>query len=575
MKHIGNICTETKKQIATDMIAAAKKGESPREVALVWAGRLGRNIKTVYRYAKSNGYKSGRKPRADRGVSPDLERHLLNIFHIYHRRGRKNGNESSMSIETAVTIYLNELSSQGITIELPSISWIQQIGRRWQVSRRDAKRRTPHIDLVSTHSNEVHQLDFSVCRYYLDKKAEITNIGYISKSQEYKNKSFTPKGKRRLVRMVLIDHATGAFFVQYTFQQRIEDIAEFLYQAWKNKGDDFIFHGAPEKLIIDNDVALHSHAMLRLFAYLEIEIPAVEVEAPRVKGTVEGFMRIWESWFEMQFLFQKSGSLEEINKWAYDFSILLQQTRKHRRHGMTRFAAWDGNIGEHLRELPEKAVYQQMLYSEPKQRTVKPNGMIEFKGPKGHKYRVTDQELFGFKVDVYVHPYLYQETGAITIQFPPQGTSLDKYPPGMEIKTYTITPEFERNLGFAEGGTHWGDYAPALEPTQSEQRFKQIEEAPIGKQVLMPFNAAAGKIKKGLFPPRIGKKIQATPDITGGPQPLSKIKAKQHLAGLLGRNLTPEDIRLFDQHLKGRTVFEADVNALAQEIKTQEKQKEA
>lgn len=563
--HIGEVDAHTKKQIALDMQRAVNNG-GLKPVVEMWAKRTGRSTKTIYRYGRDYGFTSKRKKRKDAfQVSPELEKHLTNILYIYHRKSRENGSESGMPFETAVEKYQNHMRSlAGSEVELPSISWMQQIVRRWQASRKFAKEPTSNIQLRSLYPNHVHQLDFSICRYYMDPNKKIV---YLKKSQDYKNKVGDYSKKRRLVRMVLIDHATGAFFVQYYFKQRTIEIAEFLYHAWRNKSDDYIFHGAPELLIIDNDKALHSHMMMRLFKYLDIEIPEVEPEAPRVKGSVEGFMRIWENWFEMNFLFEKSASLEEINKWAYQEAIRIQQKKVHRRHKMTRFEAWDKYIEDHLRELPPYEIYQQMLYSEAETRKIGKNGKLSY---KGKEYTISDKELHGWKVDVRIHPYLYNESKIITVQFPPEGVSKENIP-FMNVKTLTVAPDVDGAFGFSNTAVTWGDYAEKKGKTQSEKTFDRIAEAEISAHEIKPFSDAQ-PYESGKYPTRMGETIKASPDIQTGPVPMTKFSGKKYLYQLLGRFLTGPDIAAFNDRFKERTIFEADVEALAAEIQEQEKQ---
>jgi hypothetical protein len=270
----------------------------------------------------------------------------------------------------------------------------------------------------------------------------------------YKNKPANRR-KRRLVRMVMIDHCSGAFFVQYALSEQIIDHAEFMYNAWRFK-DDFLFHGVPMILIMDNASALRSFTLIRLLTeYLEIDIPNVKVYKARVKGSVERMMYDWEVFFESRFLYldKKVGDINQINRWAYQLAIEFQQTKIHSRHKKTRFDAWNLWV-ENLRELPGFDTYQRLLYRNPETRDVRTNGVLRYNNVK---YKVEDVELRGQKVMVIEHPFLYEKNQAVTIIWPtPDYSEKNLLTP--QKKKYTIEPIVKNQKGFNVQAPVWLEY---------------------------------------------------------------------------------------------------------------------
>lgn len=544
------VAERTWQDVALEMM----REQSARPVVRKWSKRLGVSDKTIYRQARRHGYRSGKQVREDaRQLPDDVQDHITSIAHIYLRRPAP-GTESRMTIETAVDIYREHMAAKGTPVNLPSIARITQLLREHKLTRRDQRQPTPKLKMRSLYPNHVHQYDTSVCRYYLNPDQRIVPIG---KAEDYKNKPGRFDKKQRLIRHILIDHATGAFYVEYSTTQRQTDDATFLYHGWKRKEDGFIFHGVPRMLILDNDNTIRSHAMMRLYNYLGIEIPDVIPYHSWVKGTVEEFNLCWERWFEMKFLFQKSGDLDEINRWAFNEAVRIQNTKIHSRHGMTRFAAWDAAVGEHLREIVDLDTYKQMLYSVPDTRKVRIDGSIFF---KGQVYKVEDPELWGTRVDVIVHPFKYEDDMAITVQWPSRKEPVSMVVP--DIKTYTLIPRKLQEFGFDQDAVVWGNYK-AVAKTAREKALEGVESAGIQEEVLTPFLDSVTAEMKQRFPQRIGRPIEKAADIASGPVPMSRIKAKQALCKLMGRGLSNWEAAYVDDKLKGRTVFYSDVEELA------------
>ncbi|MGD2092788.1 MAG: hypothetical protein PVH61_41880 [Candidatus Aminicenantes bacterium] len=507
--------------------------------------------KTIYRKLRDNGYISGRKTRSDAGyIDPNLKEHLILLASLYHRHIKK---EANTPLELVVDLY----SKSNPQVQLPSVSHIHTLFRKLGLSRRMARKPTPKLQIKCLYPNHVHFYDTSVCRYYISKK---NNILYIPIPANYKNKPDRFVGKQVLVRHVIIDGCTGAFFVWYTTTQKTIDYAEFLFNAWKDKRE-YIFHGAPFKLVMDNDSGLRSHAFLRLLNYLEVDVPNVKPYAPWVKGYVEKMMHVWEIWFESRFLFveKKVGSIDQINAWAYQYAIEFQKTRIHSRHKMTRFQAWQNGIQGYLRELPDYHTFQQLLHSDPVERKVTSQGVILY---KGLKYKTKDSELFGKWVDIIEHPYLYRKNKAITLIWPTNKENPRNFliP---ENKKYTLEPYQTDAYGYPLQIHPWGEYR-GIKHTESQQNFKEVENAESPQ--VNPFDFS--KSSNISYMPQTGEKIEPKNVVESKPIEFTKTLSKIHISELLRRPLSPDEVRYIDSQKKD-TMTKEDIIELVNLFKVQ------
>lgn len=543
------------------MIAAEMKNEKrPAAVVQRYAEKLGLSANTIYRMVKRHGgWESGRKTRRDAFcLSEEEQRHMYNIAYLLHQKASPHGRESKTGIPTALEIYRDHLHAAGeAEVSLPSPSTVARWLRRCGLSRRQVQAPTPKRSLRSLHPNHVHELDFSICRYYL---AADNRIVYISRRDENRNKPDRFLRAVRLCRAVLVDHYSGAFFVQYSFTQQSLDVAEFLYRAWEDKGE-YIFHGVPQILLMDNDRALRSHALLRLLHYLQVEVPAVAPYAPWVKGAVEVFMNIWETQFESRFLF-RSGvpgednvqELQRINRAAFEYALRFHRQKIHNRHKKTRFACWDEGIAGHLREVPDYPLYQRLLHSTPECRRVGADGSFRY---NGRRYRLPDSDLRNTHVDVCVHPYLHHRDFTVTVQYPSRlhGNPDDIAPAA--VRTLQLLPERTLAGGFSENAVVFGQYR-GLPAGQTQIQMQRAAAAPLTRENLSVFGGHAERAADVSFAPRRGTPCAAITDIHIGKTIYSKIKAKLRLSQTLGRALDQWESEYLDREF-GAVVSEAQI----------------
>lgn len=531
--------------------ALAKQLANAKPVVKMIIAETGVSEKTAYRKLREVGFESGRKIRSDCGyIEPELKRHLVLLANLYHQHIKR---EAGTPLELVVELYIQ--SNPGVS--LPSVSHIHALFRKLGLSRKHARQTTPKLDIKCTRPNSEHYFDTSVCRYYISPKK---NILYMPVGDNYKNKPEKFRDKQVLVRHLIIDGASGAFFVWYSTTQKTIDYAQFLFHAWKNKGDDFIFHGVPDRLLMDNDSGLRSHAFLRMLNYLEVEVPNVMPYHPWVKGYVEKMMHLWEIWFESQFLFlkqKKAMGLDQINRLAYEYAIHFQKTRIHTRHNMTRFAAWSQGVQGHLRELPDFHSYMKLLHGDPVQRKISPQGILRY---GGMKYKIKDTELYGNPVDCIEHPFFYRQNKSVTVIYPSSKVNPRNFLMP-EKKKYTVEPFGVDIYGYRNEAHTWGDYK-GLKHTASMNNFKEVDKA---EPDVTPFQFEESNIT---FMPQTGEVIQPAGVLEPVEVEYTLIETKMHAASLLYRDLSWEDVRYIES-LGKETFTRAEIDEIVRVLRVQ------
>jgi hypothetical protein len=558
---------ETKKLLAAKMAAATQKGNTCTAIVKAFAEQFHYDKRTIYAWARKEGWRSGKRLRKDAGkLRSTGERfedseEIKGTAAVYHHTKHINAKESRMPLERARQVF--EILSGQSTNHLPGDHQLRHILRRLELSRRHARLPVPTNERKSDYANQLHSLDFSVSNFALDpEKGLIPMWKRDYNKNKPENEALFKKQQLRL--MVITDHLSGAFYVEYYTNQRVIEIADFLYRAWSIKDNNkFVFHGLPDILFIDNDKALHSYAMQRLFKYLDIKVPKLEKYSPWTKGSVESHINVWQRWFESVFLLDqfKPKDIDEVNEWAFAYSLYFQMTKKHSRHGQPRFQKWNNRIGDHLRECPEWSVYKTLLYSESEPRTVR-EGKFSFKvqgAEFGPEYRVKGLPD-GAKIDVYIHPFEYEKNGAVTIQYPSKTTNLDNVL-RTDIQTLTVLPSTKDQDGFGLNAL------PVTEPrkapkNKTQKAFEKIEKVELPEQAKggHPFKIPIPKDTPAILP-KVGKTIQVTSDLDIKDVEYTGHQVRKQLVKKLGRRLNREDITIFESLAKDKKSFtEKDID---------------
>jgi hypothetical protein len=331
----------------------------------------------LYRIAREHSFTSGRKPRADKGVGVLAEEQIEYVAAFIKKSARENKG-AFMPVENAMEIAIDNGILQRGEI---SVGGMGKVLRNHLLDAKRLNAPTPHTEMRSLHPNHVHLVDSSVCiQYYLADGG----LKIMREDEFYKNKFQNfQKVKEPLQRYVLTDHFSASLFVKYYVAagETAENLFDFLVSAWEAKGDDrFPFRGAPTHMLMDGGCHAKARAMgAGFWDGMDIEIIPGKTGNSRRQGSVEVHHNIWEMWFETRLRFDPASTVEELNAKARDFCIWFNATRTHTRTQMTRLSCWMMIKVEQLREIPDRAVLQDLMNKPEVERTVN-NHLIPFEG---------------------------------------------------------------------------------------------------------------------------------------------------------------------------------------------------
>lgn len=362
------------------------KAARPRERRAIlerYGERTGYTPQSLYAIARECGFDAGRRRRADLGECVLTDMQVEFVAALIHTSSRENKGAIK-----PVACALEEAIDAGV-IERGAVSEgrMQQLLAARLQSKKSLDAETPHTPLRSLHPNHVHEIDVSVCIQYYVKNGD---TAIIDEKLFYKNKPQNyDRIKTRLLRYVITDHFSGAFFFYYydAAGESQNNLYDFSIRAWEKKADKrFPFRGVPFLVLWDRGSANTSKAIQAFCERLGISFPEGMPHNPRRQGQVESTHNIIEEWFESKLRIQPAHTVEDLNRWALDYAIWHNAMRNHTRHGMKRTECWLLITREQLRELPEREILQELYaYDDEKNtRLVGGDYSISFKlGSKG------------------------------------------------------------------------------------------------------------------------------------------------------------------------------------------------
>lgn len=363
---------------------------------------------TLYRIAKDHGFDSGRKQRADKGIGVLAEEQLEFIAATIYKCGRENKG-AFMPIENAMEFAIdNGIMRRGEV----SLATVQRQLREREMNKKQLNAPTPHTDMRSLHPNHVHLVDVSTCiQYYLDDGG----LKIMRQDEFYKNKFENfKKVKTPLQRYILTDHFSGFMFVHYYLAagETAENLFDFLCRAWEAKPEtNFPFQGVGFNLLVDGGTRAKLRALGGFCDGLGVEVLSGTPGNSRRQGSVETSHKIWEEWFETRLRIDPATCIDDLNRKARGFCIWMNATRQHTRTRMTRLSCWLMIKPGQLRELPERALLQDLMNKPEEERTVT-NHRISF---EGKEFNLKHANIaHGTKVKVIKNVFKWKE-GILTI----------------------------------------------------------------------------------------------------------------------------------------------------------------
>ena len=379
------------------------------------AFKLGVSYKRMQSIALDAGFRR-RQERSNKGET-SCPTDVIDLIAARVRISIKKGAKDAFDINTTIKKEYETLIEEGVDIPV-SYERICTLLRNMQLDRKSLTTATPFVRLDSLHVNHVHLFDITNCLQWHLEKGHGMNEEDISKWL-YPNKVLEEARKRdmkpKLLRYVMIDHKSRAFYFQYfyTSGERAENGAEFFYNAWADKrpliektlgiadyDGMYQFSGIPKIIYTDGGPIFKDTAIKNLMAALGVEVLIHKTHNPRAKGMVERHMKIIGDNFESNLRRFKIETLEELNAYALDWCIKFNNERVVAKTNKTRSQLWRTIKSDEYTLLPGLDIYNTLIAKEDETRVL--NGNCEFTY-KGQDYICDNPNFAGQKVIIKIH----------------------------------------------------------------------------------------------------------------------------------------------------------------------------
>lgn len=379
------------------------------------AFKLGVSYKRMQSIALDAGFRR-RQERSNKGET-SCPTDVIDLIAARVRISIKKGAKDAFDINTTIKKEYETLIEEGVNIPV-SYERICTLLRNMQLDRKSLTTATPFVRLDSLHVNHVHLFDITNCLQWHLEKGHGMNEEDISKWL-YPNKVLEEARKRdmkpKLLRYVMIDHKSRAFYFQYfyTSGERAENGAEFFYNAWADKrpliektlgiadyDGMYQFSGIPKIIYTDGGPIFKDTAIKNLMAALGVEVLIHKTHNPRAKGMVERHMKIIGDNFESNLRRFKIETLEELNAYALDWCIKFNNEREVAKTHQTRSQLWRTIKSDEYTLLPGLDIYNTLISKEDETRVL--NGNCEFTY-KGQDYICDNPNFAGQKVIIKIH----------------------------------------------------------------------------------------------------------------------------------------------------------------------------
>ncbi len=403
-------------QMLAQRLNAAGYGE--REGLLAqWSQQLGLSRSTLLRHAKRHGYQpQERKARDDAGQSRAgiTDEGLAYVVALMTGSHRKTG-----VVEMPTTEAVDECCRRGVLPTGTNVETVRRLLRQRGLSRRALQANyttdgqtvsSGHARMQSAGPNALHEVDVSAClHWYFKKRGGLAfrhkqlDLAGGKKAEPYR------QIKDHILRYVLVDHNTGAFFIWYYFAagETSLNLLDFLYNAWRRREHPHdIFHGAPQALYFDMGAANTSQITSRLLDHLRVPWTAHQAGNSRATGMAEVYQRIWQAHFESKLWLRPPEDLEELNARAEADRIHYCATHVNSGTGKTRWDAWSAIRPGDLRIIPPREVFNELVYEKPHRTKARGDGIVRY---KGGQHLILEPINVGQPLEVLRNPYRLPE----------------------------------------------------------------------------------------------------------------------------------------------------------------------
>ena len=532
------------KRLAEDLSKAGSRAR--RREVLAWYKELsGYSLNTLLREAQRFGWKPDRKPRADKGrLRIKLSEGQINeLARLWMMSRDKKYKEPKMPLWRLIQIAEGQGIMPSGAVSAAQLSRLfRNMGLGMKELRAERDKGDP-IWLKAEYPNDWWFVDVTVCKqWYLTENRRIKYQCLITEA--YKNKAGPGEEKPKLVRYMVVDKASGHFYVRYASEERVLPMADFLYEAFSPKPeiDREPMRGVPWGLFGDKGSVNRAGPIQNMLKRLKIEWRDHMPGNPRAKGTVEVTLWWWERCFETGLKLQPAMTLEELNEWVVPMRQYINSVKVMGRHGMTRAVAWNFIPEERLRLPPDYELYKKLVVAAPIKRKVYPGRIIRFLGEEyqiGGQHPTREQmELVGEEVEVLKSPYKWDEENRVIEVIKADGV------------IYEVEPVKKDIFGFPLKAAEMGGEFKRYPQNKTQKKLKEIGVVD-GRGKLVPMGNIIERLRGNIFHlnnqqflevkliPKKGKPMV----ISGLERRLLRLKALEELERLLGRRLSPKQSR--------------------------------
>lgn len=342
--------------------------------------------KTLHSWVKAV-IESSRKPRNDKDSS-DLQPEEARLIAALMRESVRQTGKQLSSVGMAADILrangkikaerLDKATGELVPLSETAISRALQA---YGLHPKQLSRPAPAQTLRTPHPNYLWQIDASLCvLYYLPRNQ---GLSVMDKAVYYHNKptNLAKVENDRVWRYVITDHTSGALYVEYVYGGETgENLANCFINAMQYRGRFDPFHGVPHMVMLDPGSANTGVLFKSLCQSLGVRLQINNVGNPRAKGQVENAHNLVERGFEHGLKLTTTTSLEELNALAWRWMRNFNAHSTHRRHNMTRYAAWAKITADQLTKAPNVMTCQALAHERPETRIVNNLMQISWKG---------------------------------------------------------------------------------------------------------------------------------------------------------------------------------------------------
>ncbi len=563
-----------------DRLRALPHGGRRRAVE-AYAHRYGWSAQRVYTYLGRVGYETGRKKRADAGVTR-LPAETLNFIAASKQASvRANGKTTKPT-----SVAMNIADASGMRVNL-SRSSVNRLLRERRLDTRTQALARNTITLRSLFPNHLHQIDPSLCLvYYLGGKQQV-----MDEREFYKNKlEKAARIKMKVWRYVRYDHASASLDVRYyeAAGETQANLFEFLLYTWGEQISEDgellrLSHGRPWHLLWDKGSANMAQGIRNLLDALGVKHETHAAHHPWAKGGVESGNRIVETHFESRLRDEPVDTVEQLNaaaqRWVRDYNanaIKHVDCRVRRASGepMVRDDLWHLIRPEQLVRMPAREVCAWFMTAREETRRVR-NLKISFAHPQCGRSRSYDLAPWASDIangsTVRVRPLLICDQGehAVRIEVERPGreplllqalpeTEFDRFGRPLEGRVAVVGETYRRApLGLAGEAATVIAAAAYGEGTSlaaaEEKRRRNVQ--PFVHRAGLSAHAHLGRDALPTRLPRVASELntpalqQARDEADKGSRlaPLSYTQAALAMRGLIGRDLRIAEYRWIAQ----------------------------